>query len=172
MALRRILAGLLTAGLTLTVLAVGGSAQADEIGNEGCTPGYWKQSQHFDSWQEYDPTDTLYVFFQNHDVPPVSVFDGTSSEIAAYGSKTALQGLQLKGGKGVTGATEILLRASVAAFLNAATEELGYPYRRFNDAEFGIWTHVHNALVSGDRAKILELAAVLDKANNLGCPLS
>src|SRR5215210_35264 len=24
-------------------------------GNEGCTPGYWKQPQHFDSWVVYSP---------------------------------------------------------------------------------------------------------------------
>jgi hypothetical protein len=171
MAKGRMLAVLMSAGLAFTLLQ-GGSAQATAIGNEGCTPGYWKQTQHFDSWQEYKPTETLYVFFQNKEIPPASVFDGTSPEIAAFGSLTAVQGLQLKGGPGVTGATEILLRASVAAFLNAATEELGYPYRRFNDNAFGIWTHVHDALVSGDRDQILALATTLDTANNLGCPLS
>ncbi len=28
-------------------------------GGEGCTPGYWKQDQHFDSWVGFDQDDTL-----------------------------------------------------------------------------------------------------------------
>jgi hypothetical protein len=33
-------------------------------GNEGCTPGYWKQEHHFDSWPAaYDPSDSFNAVF-------------------------------------------------------------------------------------------------------------
>ena len=32
-------------------------------GAEGCTPGYWKQDHHFDSWQVYSPTDSFNTVF-------------------------------------------------------------------------------------------------------------
>ncbi len=31
----------------------------EEGGDEGCTPGYWKQDHHFDSWEGYAPGDQL-----------------------------------------------------------------------------------------------------------------
>jgi hypothetical protein len=33
------------------------------LGFEGCTPGYWKQDQHFDSWQAYTPGDSFNSVF-------------------------------------------------------------------------------------------------------------
>ena len=30
---------------------------------QGCTPGYWKQKQHFDSWEGYAPGDSFYSAF-------------------------------------------------------------------------------------------------------------
>jgi hypothetical protein len=59
----------------------------------------------------------------------------------------------------------------VAAFLNAAHEGLGYPYRRFEEPG-NMWAAIDAALASGDRATMINLAAVFDAANNLGCPLS
>src|SRR6476620_1824848 len=32
-------------------------------GTQGCTPGYWKQTQHFDSWKVYQPTDSFNAVF-------------------------------------------------------------------------------------------------------------
>ena len=32
-------------------------------GGQGCSPGYWKQSHHFDSWQVYAPTDSFETVF-------------------------------------------------------------------------------------------------------------
>ena len=28
-------------------------------GGEGCTPGFWKQPQHFDSWVGFEPSDSF-----------------------------------------------------------------------------------------------------------------
>ena len=82
----------------------------------------------------------------------------------------ALQG----SGPGVTGATQILLRAGVAAYLNADVE-IPYPYRRWSTGFGGLQplqTLITSAISSQDRATILALATKLDDANNLGCPLS
>ena len=139
------------------------AANAVNVGTEGCTPGYWKN--HTENWQEYKPTSKVRnMFMQNG----VSVFDAPlAPEIAAYADTTAVQALKLKGGPGLDGATQILLRAAVAAYLNAAHEGLGYPLRRKQ-----MYGMIKTALESGDRDAMLALAAELDALNNLGCPLS
>jgi hypothetical protein len=145
------------APLALTVAP----AQANEIGYEGCTPGYWKT--HTDSWDEAQPGN-LYV--------------GKFSGGAAYSSVaglTQLQALDGGGGSGANGAARILARASMAAYLNAATEELGFPWRRATEGLDGrppLTETVNAAFASGDRATMLALAGWLDADNNLGCPLS
>jgi hypothetical protein len=163
----RKIASICAVGIGATVFTVL-PAQATNIGNEGCTPGYWKQTQHFDSYEEYTPDEAIYwVFRHNH----VSAFDGLPADLAAYGNLSMVDALKLKGGPGVTGATEILLRAATAAFLNAASEQIGYPMRRYNDPG-NMGYRISDALHSGDRDQIIALASELDKANNLGCPIS
>jgi hypothetical protein len=153
--LRATLAGIVVA--TAVTAVSFGTASATNIGNEGCTPGYWKN--HTENWQEYTPGSLLK---HNFTIP---------ASLAPLGDKTFLQALQGGGGGGVDGAAKILMRASVAAFLNAAHEGVGYPYRRFQDP-FMIQQAVNEALASGDRQTMLDLAAELDAANNLGCPLN
>jgi hypothetical protein len=156
---------LVLVGSLVAMLAVSaGPVSADTGGNtEGCTPGFWKN--HTSVWQEYSPNQTI-----------GSVFAGAPEP---YASMTLLQGLNLQGGGGVAGAQEILLRAAVAALLNAAYdsadgEHLQFPWRR-NDVgvngEPPLIPTVNAALTSGSRSTILALATSLDAANNLGCPL-
>ena len=153
----RVALAALTVAAAISSMAAG-SASATNIGTEGCTPGYWKK--HTDNWQEYTPS-TKVKF--NFTIP---------AELASVvGNETFLQALQGGGGPGVNGAVTILLRAAVAADLNAAHEGVGYPYRRFKDP-FQIQAQVNAALASLDRDTMLELASVLDAANNLGCPLN
>ncbi|HZB04112.1 MAG TPA: hypothetical protein VE737_07305 [Actinomycetota bacterium] len=80
------------------------------------------------------------------------------------------QALQGGGGSGLEGAAKILFRATVAAFLNAAHEDIDYPYRRFAEP-FNIQLKVNQALASLDRATMLQLAEHLDDVNNADCPL-
>jgi hypothetical protein len=70
----------------------------EEEGDEGCTPGYWKQEHHFDSWVGYAPTDMYDVVF------------GVGPSI------TLLAALESKGG-----GESAFLRHSVAALLNASS---------------------------------------------------
>jgi len=81
---------------------------------------------------------------------------------------TLLEALSFKGGSDVTGSAEILLRAAVAALLNAADPDVAYS---LTTAE--VITQVNAALASTDRSTILALADLLDKYNNRGaCPLN
>jgi hypothetical protein len=155
-----IIAGALLVSMFVTALP----ASADAGGNtEGCTPGFWKN--HTEVWQEYSSAQTI-----------GSVFSGTP---APYASMTLLQGLQLGGGPGVAGAQQNLLRAAIASLLNAAYDSedglhLQFPWRRDVvgvNGEPPLIPTVNAALTSGSRSGILALAAQLDTANNLGCPL-
>ncbi len=121
----------------------------------GCTPGYWKN--HTDSWAGtgYAPSQKV-----------GSVFSGASA-FPSLASKTLLQALQGGGGPGLDGAAKILLRAAVAALLNAAHSGVDYPR---TTAE--ILADVNAALSSGNRNTMLNLATALDNDNNLGCPLN
>jgi hypothetical protein len=74
-------------------------------GGEGCTPGYWKQSQHFDSWTApYAPTTLFSDVFED-----------------AFPGKTLLDVLNLGGG-----GLNALGRHTVAALLNAASGGVDY----------------------------------------------
>lgn len=155
-------------------------ANAVQVGDDGCTPGYWKN--HTENWQEYQASDTL-----GGDIRPGAqeAYFALGTTFAAYENTTFSQALALKGGPGLDGAFQILMRATTAAFLNAAYDDLGddpmwdgYPYRRFADTNdpadtvSPILDSVNAALTSGSRDQMLALAATLDAANNLGCPLN
>ena len=143
-------------------LGLAAPAQANRIGNEGCTPGYWKN--HPESWQEVRPTSPLTFDHASASIPP---FAPSSSDLDGNGTTdTFMDALRFKGGSGLVGAERILLRAAVAAWLNAANEGVGYPLRRNDFVE-----EVNAAIASGDRQTMLDLAAELDRLNNLGCPL-
>ena len=68
-------------------------------GGEGCTPGYWKQTQHYDSWVGYSPNQPFSSVFEN-----------------AFPGKTLVQVLA-NGGGGL----DALGRHTVAALLNASS---------------------------------------------------
>lgn len=123
-------------------------------GDEGCTPGYWKQSQHFDSWFGYTQGQTLESVF---DVPDALGLDNT----------TLLAALSLPGGPGVLGGAQNLMRAAVSALLNSSSPNVDYPR---TTAE--VIASVNAALASGSRSTMLTLAGQLDADNNLGCPLN
>lgn len=156
--LRKIATGAALA-VAMTVLSTSAGSAATIGTDEGCTPGYWKN--HTSSWMENE----------NTSIPTTTtvtaagfVVDSTSA------SATLLQALSYKGGSGLAGAERILMRAASAAWLNAAHEDIAYPYRR-DRAPYEIVETVNDAIASGDRARMLAVAAELDEANNLGCPL-
>ncbi len=80
----------------------------EEVGGEGCTPGYWKQSQHFGNWEGYT---------QNQD------FDSVFGVNLFNPSITLLQALQRRGG-----GVNRLARHGAAALLSASSSGVFYPY--------------------------------------------
>lgn len=128
----------------------------DGGGGQGCTPGYWKVSQHHDSWVAtgYTTSQTLESVF---DVPDSLGMDNV----------TLLQALQGGGGPGVNGGATILRRAAVASLLNAA-----HPSVSFGQNTTQVITAVNAALASLNRSTMIALAGQLDDANNQGCPLN
>ncbi|MES1242390.1 MAG: hypothetical protein ABUT39_12285 [Acidobacteriota bacterium] len=124
-------------------------------GDEGCTPGYWKN--HTDSWP---PTG----FTTGQKVQ--SVFSKVSL-YPALANATLLQALGFQGGSDLSGAAEILLRAATAGLLNTSHPWVDYP-----GSTSGLISDVNAALASLNRDTIIALAAAIDKNNNLGCPLN
>jgi hypothetical protein len=123
-------------------------------GDDGCTPGYWKN--HTGSWAGtgFSPGQSAGSVFSLGGFPSLA-------------SRTLLQSLQGGGGSGTLGAAKILLRAAVAALLNAAHNGVDYPRTTSS-----IIADVNAALASNNRNTMLALATALDRDNNLGCPLS
>lgn len=111
-------------------------------GGEGCTPGYWKQKQHFDSWVLYQPTDYFDLVF------------GVGPRV------TLLQALGTNGG-----GEQALRRHAAAALLNAAAfPEVDYYY---HVAEVIQIVRTAYATKNYETAKNW-----LEKQNEKGCPLN
>ncbi|HXK34162.1 MAG TPA: hypothetical protein VNM91_09140 [Dehalococcoidia bacterium] len=125
-------------------------------GGEGCTPGYWKQSQHFDSWVAtgFTTGQTLESVF---DVPDAFGVDNDS----------LLTALSYSGGPDVEDKARILLRQAVAALLNSAHPGVDYDY-----STASVIADVNAALASLDPDTILDLKDDLADANEAGCPLN
>jgi hypothetical protein len=112
-------------------------------GGEGCTPGFWKQSQHFDSWVNYNPSDDYETVF------------GVNASFTLTLLETLGQG----------GGGEIALgRHAVAALLNANNPDVDYA---FTEAE--VIQLVQDAYDTGDFNGAKD---ELEEQNEQGCPLS
>ena len=87
-------------------------AHADSF--QGCTSGYWKE--HLDAWFStgFSPNQNLNTVFN-------------SAYLGGLGNKTLDAALNFQEGSTLQGAKEILLRAAVAALLNAAHPNMDYP---------------------------------------------
>lgn len=111
-------------------------------GGEGCTPGYWKQPQHFGNWPApYTPSTQFSAVFEN-----------------AFPGMTLLQVVSLGGG-----GLNALGRAAVAALLNAQSGDVDYG---MTAAEV---IAAFNAVFPGGDYDTLKNQ--FDAANNAGCPL-
>lgn len=114
-------------------------------GGEGCTPGYWKQSQHWDSWMApYTPS-----------TPFADVFDN------AFPGMT-LEAVLSQGGGGLNA----LGRHTVAALLNAASPGVSYNYT-VSDV-----INSFNNVYPGTKSDYTALKDQFAAANNQTCPLN
>jgi len=132
--------------------SLGLQANYSPSGNQGCSHGFWKNHPDVEKFWEYLPGQNLDPVFA---VPPTLV-----------DNVTLLQALSFPGGPGARGGAQILLRAAVAALLNAASPVVEFPL-----SQSDVISQVNAALASGDRQTMLSLASQLDKLNNLGCPM-
>jgi uncharacterized repeat protein (TIGR01451 family) len=121
-------------------------------GGEGCTPGFWKQDQHFDSWVGFAPSDSFEDVF-GVDVTLRSGGQGTISD------PTLLDALNATGG-----GINALARHAVAALLNASSPDVDSD---FTTAQ--VIALVQAAVASGDFETAHQLLAA---SNEEGCPLS
>lgn len=112
-------------------------------GNQGCTPGYWKQEHHFDSWPApYTPTTLFSAVFEN-------AFPGmTLDQVLGQGG----------------GGLKALGRHTVAALLNAASSGVEYPLTTAQVISG------FNAVFPGGDYETLHLRWAA--FNELGCPLN
>ncbi|MGA9117560.1 MAG: SdrD B-like domain-containing protein [Bacteroidota bacterium] len=114
-------------------------------GGEGCTPGYWKQSQHFSSWPApFTPGTPFSAVFEN-----------------AFPGRTLLQVLKLGGG-----GLNALGRHTVAALLNSASA--GVSYTLTPSAVIAMF----NGVYPGGGTAYETLKDVFEDYNEQGCPLS
>jgi hypothetical protein len=132
-------------------------------GNEGCTPGYWKNSPG--CWCDaYTPTTLL-------NDPNLFDFSGTPAKVAALGNKTMMEALNFRGGRYKIHKTRILLRHATAAVLNACNENISYPGGDV-DAVVAIVDDILQNWGSKTARQILKQAREFDDWNNSGCPIS
>jgi hypothetical protein len=143
------------------VFADGPACIPPQDGDQGCTPGYWKQDQHFGSWAmppyptgDSSPTGFPTLFFDVfEEVITIRIGDGTVT------NPTLLQALMAKGG-GINS----LARHASAAMLNARSGAVAYP---LNPAE--IVGLVQEAIPDGDIEGVKDFLAGFNDVNN--CPL-
>ena len=90
-----------------------------------------------------------------------AINDANDFDSADLANDTLLDALGYEGGKGVLGAARILLRAGVAALLNAESG-IGYPLNVVQ-----VQTLVNDALNTNSLSTMLAVAAQLDTFNNL-----
>ena len=114
-------------------------------GGEGCTPGYWKQPHHFDSWTFPFTPDTLFS----------DVFED------AFPNMTLLQVLS-QGGGGLNA----LGRHTVAALLNAASSGVDY------DLPVNEVINSFNQVFPGTKSAYNTLKNNFESFNEQGCPLN
>lgn len=112
----------------------------EEEEGAGCTPGFWKQEQHFEFWTGFAPGDSF-----------DTVFMVTSTE-----NWTLLEALKAKGG-----GENALGRHAVAALLNASNPDVDYKY----DVD-QVKAMVQAAYASGDFESIKD---GFEEQNELGC---
>jgi hypothetical protein len=125
------------------------------VGQQGCTPGFFKNNP----LRGFGGTG----FTPNQTVGSVFTIPAALSGLA---SATLLDALDFPGGTDIEGGAQILLRAGVAALLNAAHPQISFPLSASQ-----VMSQVNTALASGNRDTMIGVAAQLDALNNLGCPL-
>jgi hypothetical protein len=118
----------------------------------GCTPGFWKTHDSAPPWGSYLPTQTV-----------GSVFTIPFGISPSFANEKLVDALQGGGGKGLDGKATILLRAAVAALLNADNANPPYPSPYQTPA--AVIGATNAALATLNETTIDNLATTLDNLN-------
>ena len=137
-----------------------------EEGDDGCTPGFWKN--HTDCWcVAYDKDDPVAGVFDALQDPNYIVLGGQGKKDKwDVDTDTLLDALKYGGGRGLEGAARNLLRHAVAALLNECNDNVAY-----NVPGGLVIDLVNAALATEDVDEIQELHGVLAELNERGCPI-
>jgi uncharacterized repeat protein (TIGR01451 family) len=141
-----------------TVGPVSDTAVNTVVGNQGCTPGFWKNNAKnwgAVAWVGYSPDDLF------SDVFGVTPFTIRGNGKATIDDPTLLQALDANG-SGIN----LLARSAVAALLNASNPNISYAM-----SVDQVIAAVQNAIAAGDEA-IQALGEQLDYYNNAGCSIN
>lgn len=129
--------------------------KCEEKEDEGCTPGYWKNDKHFDSWVGFTPDDKFSVVFGSTITIRLNKKDGDPITI----DPTLLQALKALGGE-----INALARHSVAALLNASSPDVEFP---LTTAEV-----VAEFQAGYDSGELQATKDLFEEANESFCPLN
>lgn len=133
-------------------VSVNVNAPETQVGSEGCTPGYWRQEHHFDSWTTYTPEQLFSDAF------------GKVITVRTGGRSTATDPTLLQAVWAVGGGVNALARHATAALLNTTSSGVDYPYTTAEVIDM-----VKEAIASGDYETTKDILA---NANELGCNLN
>jgi len=150
------------------------SEQFTVPGQEGCTPGYWRNNlamnvgpgdgQAFTNW-EIPHTDLFSATFPPHDPDLKSAYKHSIHK--AQGKWKIESGESIASALWAQGGQEnALARHGVAALLNAASSDVSYAL-----TEGAVVTLVSEALASGDQSQIAAAKNTLATENERGCPI-
>lgn len=139
----------------------------DIIGDQGCSPGYWKN--HTDGTDpddpypatRYEPGDSVVTVFLVTDATTIGLINAFDTD--GDGVLSLVEAMNVNGGAGV----ELLLRHGTAGLLSAAHSAVFYPY-----SEAMLLQMISEAYNSGDVSVMAALAIELANYSKLGCPIN
>ncbi len=123
-------------------------------GDQGCSPAFWEGERG--EWRRtgLSADDRLESVFRS------------AAEYASLRAVSLSDALEFEGGEGVEGTAAVLLRAGVAAMLNAGHPRISFAYKPDEVVDT-----VNDALASGNLDRLRAAAESLEQADNMGCPL-
>lgn len=113
-------------------------------GGQGCTPGYWRQSHHYDSWVGYAPSND---------------FEAVFGVDASFDPHTLGDAVALGGG-----GERALARHAVAALLNSTNPGVSYLYSTAQVISMVQQAYATNSFLS--------IKNLFEAQNEAGCPLN
>ncbi len=131
-----------TTKATTTTTTTMGTTTTTTRGGDGCTPGFWRQAHHYDSWVGFSPGNDYETVFGVD-----AVFDATLG-----------QAVKLRGGGEFA-----LARHAVAALLNSTSSGVDFAFTTAQVIDI-----VQDAYASGDFEDAKDMLA---DENEEGCPL-